>query len=180
MMCAWQQLLGILPRWLAMEVDHLGRERLQELRLRQGQVPEMRFGDKSHWLHGCVTGDDLNFVVNTASRYSPWAAATVKQGYLTAPGGHRIGLCGETVMRNGVLDGMRQIQSLNIRIARDFPGIGKNAADGDGSILILGPPGAGKTTLLRDICRIYSRKETVCVVDERGELFPEGIDRGLI
>ena len=113
-----------------------------------------------------------------ASRYSPWAAATVSQGYITAPGGHRIGLCGETACQNGRVQSIREIQSLNIRVARDFPGIGKKAAENPGSILILGSPGWGKTTLLRDIARQLAERETVAVVDERGELFPQGFARG--
>ena len=47
-----------------------------------------------------------------------------------------------------------------------------------GSVLILGPPGWGKTTLLRDLIRRIGNLETVGVVDERGELFPEGFEKG--
>ena len=46
------------------------------------------------------------------------------------------------------------------------------------STLIIGAPGWGKTTLLRDLARQFSRQETVSVVDERGELFPEGFETG--
>ena len=116
--------------------------------------------------------------INAASRYSPWAAATTAQGYLTAPGGHRIGLCGEVVCKDGIVTGIREISSLCIRVARDFPGIAKRAADATGSILILGAPGWGKTTLLRDLIRQIGEKQCVSVVDERGELFPEGLERG--
>ena len=40
--------------------------------------------------------------------------------------------------------------------------------------MILGSPGSGKTTFLRDLIRQISNrgKESVAVVDERGELFP--------
>ena len=78
----------------------------------------------------------------------------------------------------GIVTGMRQCDSLCIRVARDVEGIGKPFSRLKGSVLILGPPGAGKTTLLRDLCREISRRETVAVVDERAELFPEGFDRG--
>lgn len=178
MKCAWQELLRILPGWLSAEVDRLGRNDLNELRLRLNQTPELILGKEKVFLTRPVCRDDLNFVVNTASRYSPWAATTVAQGYITAKGGHRIGLCGEAVVKNGNPEGMRNIGSLNIRVARDFPGIGKGAAEYKGSVLLLGPPGSGKTTLLRDLIRQRSGSETVAVVDERGELFPEGFQKG--
>ncbi len=178
MRCAWKELLDILPPWLRGEVDRLGRNDLQELRLRINAPPELVMGEKAHWLTRTIQEEDLRFIVNTASRYSPWRAATAAQGYLTAPGGHRIGICGEAVCQGGIVTGIRDIHSLCIRVARDFPGILTNLADIKGSVLILGPPGWGKTTLLRDLIRQMSESETVAVVDERGELFPEGFIKG--
>ncbi|MGM9548810.1 MAG: ATPase, T2SS/T4P/T4SS family [Faecousia sp.] len=178
MMCAWKQLLSVLPPRMRPEVDRLGKNSLQELRLRLGAPPELVFGGESRWLGGSVSREDIGYCVNAASRYSPWSAATAAQGYVTAPGGHRIGLCGEVVCRDGIVTGIREVSSLCIRIARDFPGIGKRAAEYPGSILILGAPGWGKTTLLRDLIRQIGERECVSVVDERGELFPEGLERG--
>ena len=174
MRCAWKELLDILPVWLRQSVDRQGRDTLQELRMRRNQPPELITATGSVLLTRVVTGDDLLFCVNTASRYSPWTAGTASQGYITAPGGHRIGLCGEAVIQQGVMTGIRSPTSLCIRVARDFPGIGAQAAGLKGSILILGKPGSGKTTLLRDLIRQISDRGpgSVAVVDERGELFP--------
>lgn len=174
MKCTWEALLSIIPQRLRQEVDKLGQETLEELHLRIGQPVELILGGVSRQLATKTTMEDIRFVVNTASRYSPWSASTVSKGYLTATGGHRIGLCGDCVIQDGQVTAIREAYSLCIRVARDFPGIGKNAPD-SGSLLILGPPGAGKTTLLRDIIRSRSnRGTTVSVVDERGELFPGG------
>ena len=178
MMCAWKQLMNILPADISAQADAQGRETLQELRLRVNAPPEMITGKGTVWLNGIVRQENLDYVINGASRYSPWCASTMAQGYITAPGGHRIGICGDAVFRDGTAGGFRSVDSLCIRVARDFPGIAQKAANAAGSILILGAPGWGKTTLLRDLSRQISQKHTVCVVDERGEVFPEGLQRG--
>lgn len=177
MMCAWDALLEIVPRQMRSEVDMLGRYTLQELRLRQGAPPELVLSGGSRWLDMVCRREDIGFCIQAASRYSPWAAESIQRGYLTAPGGHRLGLCGLALYRNGKMTGMREITSICIRVARDFPGIAGNAPM-HGSVLILGAPGWGKTTLLRDLIRQRSEYETVSVVDERGELFPQGFDTG--
>ena len=178
MNCAWQEFLGVLPIWMRKEVDRLGKGTLQELRMRMQAPPELLFSEESRWLEWPVSREDLNYTINAASRYSPWTAQTAAQGYLTVAGGHRIGLCGEAVVQQGLVAGMKNISSLCIRIARDFPGIAASASKLPGSLLILGPPGWGKTTLLRDLIRQLENAEKIGVVDERGELFPEGIPRG--
>lgn len=177
MTCAWKELLMILPQWMRQEVDRLGKEDLQELRLRINAPPELVLKGEPVWLSRKVSGEDLQFCINAGSRYSPWAAETAASGYLIVPGGHRIGMCGEVSSHNGQITGIRTLHSLCIRVARDFPGIG-NRFTPAGSLLILGAPGWGKTTLLRDIARNLAQRETVAVVDERGELYPEGFLRG--
>lgn len=178
MICAWNELLAILPHRLRQSVDVLGKNNAQEIRLRLDKIPVLHLGQKRITLEKSVTQDELNFVVNTASRYSPWASASTASGYITAPGGHRIGLGGEAVIKDGQMAGFRSIRSVNIRVARDFPGVAAKIANIPGNLLIIGRPGSGKTTLLRDLIRQRSFHETVSVVDERCELFPQGMDTG--
>lgn len=175
MKCAWAELLAILPQWLRPQVDQVGRDELQELRLRINYPPELVCSRDIKQLSGTVTVTDLHFVINTASGYSPWSADTISQGYLTPPGGHRIGVCGEAVIHQGHMTGIRTPSSLCIRVAKDFPGIGSAIGRLTGSVLIIGRPGSGKTTLLRDLIRIRSqeRPESIAVVDERREVFPQ-------
>lgn len=174
MKCAWDALLSVLPARLRQQVDNLGRDTMQELRLRVGQPVELILSGQSRMLGMQALEEDITFIVNAASHYSPWAAATSAKGYITAVGGHRIGVAGECVVQGGQVTGIRRMTSLCIRVARGFPGIGDKAPK-SGSLLILGPPGAGKTTLLRELIRCRSEAgQAVAVVDERGELFPVG------
>lgn len=178
MICAWKQLVNILPPEIGAQVDCAGRETMQELRLRLNAPPEMVTGAGSIWLKGTVNKDDLNYIINSASRYSPWCASTIARGYLTAPGGHRIGICGDAVFCSESTSSFQRITSVCIRVARDYPGMADRILDTWRSILIVGAPGWGKTTLLRDLARRIADDRVVCVVDEREELYPEGIRRG--
>lgn len=175
MTCAWESFLNILPPWIRRDVDKLGKDDLQELRMRLDMRPLLRTKDKSIPLDRRITAEDMHFCINVASRYSPWIAKTAGAGYITAPGGHRIGICGNASGASGSLTDISGITSLCLRVARDFPGIADGLGSVSGSVLIIGRPGCGKTTLLRDLIRNRSDKmqECVCVVDEREEIFPK-------
>lgn len=174
MRCAWSAYINLLPLWMREPVDRSGREVLLELRLRIGLPPELMTIHGSKWLSRNVVRDDLSFCINAASQYSPWAYDTTSFGYITAPGGHRIGLCGVISGTADRITGIREPTSLCLRVARDFPGISGTLAEEPGSILIIGKPGSGKTTLLRDMIRKKSEHYpgSICVVDEKGEIFP--------
>lgn len=179
MKCAWQEFIHLLPQWLRQEVDKQGREALEELRLRCDLPPELRLLNRSVFLSRVVNEDDINYCINNASHYSPWSAQTVSNGYITAPGGHRIGICGDATVDNMCMKGITHPSSICIRIARDFPGITRSVKNLKGSILIIGSPGSGKTTLLRDLIRNRSNNGfgSIAVVDEKLELFPKNGNR---
>ena len=174
MRCAWQGLIRLLPGWMRPGVDKQGRDTLQELRIRRNRAPQLITVHGVTELGKVISESDIAFILNTASAYSPWAAATMAHGFLTAEGGHRIGICGSAVIKDGQITGFRRPDSLCIRVARDFPGLAGSLSQLTGSVLILGPPGSGKTTLLRDLIRQVSvaQGKQISVVDERKELFP--------
>ena len=174
MTCAWKELLDIIPGKLAQQIDTFGKEKLLELRLRKDSPAELVLTDRVVRIGHRLTRQELEQCVNSASRYSPWTSATASKGFITAPGGHRIGLCGEAVVKDGAITAIKDLRSLCIRVARDIPGVCGSAEKFEGSVLILGAPGWGKTTLLRDLARSISSKHNVGVIDERSELFPEG------
>ena len=174
MKCAWQAYLRLLPLWMRESVDMWGREALQELRIRVDRAPEMVLQDRIQTLDRIAMPDDLKYAINAASQYSPWASTTIAKGYITAQGGHRIGISGTVAIVNGKLSTVSEVTSLCIRVARDIQGLAMKALELPGSLLIIGRPGSGKTTLLRDLARQKANRGdgAVAVVDERQELFP--------
>ena len=179
MISGWNDFLKILPRHIAKEADRHRSAGCQELRLRVDRQPILVTAASELLLSSRVTADDLVFCVNSATKYSPWASATTMEGFVTAAGGHRIGICGEAIGQGTSLKGLRDYRSLCIRIAADHKGICGSLPQIRGNILIIGPPGSGKTTLLRDLLRELSRKENVSVIDQRWEIFPIGFDPGI-
>lgn len=178
--CAWKELLAVLPPWLQAEAEQTRGQFLQEIRLRADMQAVFICKEKRSASTQRATAADLQYVVNMACRYSPWTAGSVARGFLTVAGGHRIGLCGEALVRQGRMCGIARLTSMNIRVCRDFPGVSRDLWSRRGSVLLVGPPGSGKTTLLRDLIRRRAADETVAVVDERGEIFPAaaGFERG--
>ncbi len=103
----------------------------------------------------------------------------IRSGFITARGGHRVGLCGTAVCADGKITAVSDIASLNIRISRQIIGAAKELLSAlyplKGGVLIAGAPASGKTTILRDIARCLSSGEScrimrTVVIDERGEI----------
>ena len=168
---------ALLPERLRGEflfLDPELRARTEELRLYCGRGLRAVLDEGSVPLRGSVGREDLEYVLERASRSSLHAVQeSLRQGYLTAPGGCRIGVCGGAVIKDGEPRGFRQLSSLCIRIPRQIRCVPPELAERllDGSLLILSPPGGGKTTFLRDLVRLASDAgRRVCLVDERGEL----------
>lgn len=183
---SFAQAVRALPLRLRREALTLSEEdraRTEEFRLRAGWPMTALIDGTERPLGGSpVEGTELEQLVEIASGASVHTVLDqVRRGYLTFEGGHRIGLCGTAVLREGEIHALRCISSANLRIARQVKGAagpvldrlcpGGRLAD----TLILAPPGLGKTTLLRDLIRSVSEGEgclplRVSLADERGEV----------
>ncbi|MCJ7834160.1 stage III sporulation protein AA [Cuneatibacter sp. NSJ-177] len=166
----------------------------EEIRLRVGQplcicrgrgeeylTPSGRIS--GNWREAyAVTAADIRETLEFVSHYSLYAfEEELRQGFITIPGGHRVGLAGKAVVQGGDIRGLKYISFLNIRLAHQVPGCADGVLpflwkrDRFCHTLIVSPPRLGKTTLLRDIIRQVSDggehpPQTVGVVDERSEL----------
>ena len=127
---AYRQVVGVLPPRLRQEAFSLPLQdqcRAEELRLRVGQPMSAVFPEGERPLGGePVRAGELEQLVEIASRASVHAVLDqLRRGYLTVEGGHRIGLCGTAVLREGEIHSLRQLSSAAIRVARQV----RNASD---------------------------------------------------
>lgn len=102
-------------------------------------------------------------------------AKELSQGYITLEGGNRVGLCGTYIFKGTELHTVKDISSINIRIAHQVRGSANqifNMVDFSTpkGLLIVGKPLSAKTTILRDLCRLISSKFKVSIIDERCEI----------
>ncbi len=176
---AWQQAIGCLPPLRAAQMASLdGQGGIEEIRLRAGRPPSVKgLGGERPLEMAAVTAQELREVLSRAARYSVHSyAESLRHGFVTLAGGHRLGVCGTAAEENGQVIGVRGLSSVNLRIARQITGVDAQIAPwiGDGapqSVLLVSPPGLGKTTLLREWVRLVSDKGyTVAVADERSEI----------
>jgi stage III sporulation protein AA len=167
----------LLPEAVRRGIGSLPQD-LTELRLRAKQPAEVVCGCRSEFRGEALSAALLSHTAHSLSEHSLYAREDeLSEGYFTAAGGCRVGVCGRmSLEENGRLH-MTHISSLCIRAAREVIG----AADGimdvlyeNGrvcSALILSPPGMGKTTMLRDVLRQLSERGIrTAAADERGEL----------
>ena len=125
---------------------------------------------------------EVNSIFTRVCRNSLYAfKEDIKCGFVTLPGGHRVGIAGKILPDGSIYD----VSSLNIRISREIKNcslkilrhIIRNKYDVYNT-LIISPPVCGKTTIIRDIARILgtciSEPEfagvNIGLVDERSEI----------
>lgn len=158
------------------ELTHL--ENITEIRLRVGTNIIIYCKDLEKQIEVVVQKEDLLDILKNISSNSIYSLQKdLNKGYITIKGGHRIGVAGEVVVIDGKIKNIKEISSMNIRIAYELLGVASNIMPvifKDNKIkntLIVSPPCMGKTTLLRDIIRCLSNNgKNVCVIDERGEI----------
>lgn len=160
-------------------------EQMTEIRLRAGQPLAVTAGGRMLYLsqmgravradQGMLLSPDLvqETMLSLCGNSLHGIEKTLEQGYFTARGGFRIGVCMQPyAARQGMA------QSLCIRLPREVLGAAENIYpvwQQSQGLIIAGPPASGKTTILRDLCRMISSGKGVVpsrtvLLDERNEL----------
>ena len=182
-------MLDFLPVEYQIALGKINTQRLYEIRMRAGKPTIVRIAEEYVYLtdYG-VSNDSENALISTveeleetvyaAGKYSVYAVEEqLRQGFLTAEGGVRIGIAGRFIFEKGQPIAVRDFSSLCIRVPHEIIGSGEEIynyclINGLKNLLIVGPPGQGKTTILRDLARLISQKlfKNILICDERGEI----------
>lgn len=175
-----EQVLKILPTSIKESIKESIKnlEDVTEIRLRVNKCIFVYLGLVEEKIEYKVTSQDIITLIKNVSSNSIYSVQQdINEGYILVNGGHRIGLVGEAVYLDGKIKNIKNISSLNIRIAKQILEVANKVIDSiyvNGDVkntLIVSSPGSGKTTILRDIIRkISNRGKNVCVIDERGEI----------
>jgi stage III sporulation protein AA len=176
----FEQAVRALPQRLraaALALPETVKAGAEEIRLRAGQALTVH-APSPYSVNLTVTADDLAKTLEGVSHGSLHTVLeSLRHGFITLPGGHRLGVCGSAAIRDGSVAHIRDISSLCIRVAGEKKGIADKLSPAlliSGwlpNTLIISPPGGGKTTLLRDLIRLLSESgQRVSVADERGEI----------
>jgi len=156
--------------------DKIDWNELHELRLRAGKTVTAEYANCRKKLNFTVTADYLQNLLERCCDYSVYSKISqLREGYITVKGGHRIGICGTAYFDgSGEILGVKDITSMNIRVARSVKGCADElfckVGDNFTGLLIIGAPKSAKTTVMRDFVRKLAATKKVCVIDERGEL----------
>lgn len=154
---------------------------IEEIRVRKNRKIAIRYNGRNKLLNITVSKSDIDYTVNRLCKFSVYSyQADINNGFITTDSGCRVGIIGKSVFANDNMVSVKDISSLNFRIAKDFFGSSNAFLNTvPENIIIAGPPSSGKTTLLRDVARNYSSLSyNVCVVDERNEISPDNFYLG--
>jgi len=196
------KILPVLPaniRDMVAALPEQVQEQVEEIRLRQGRPLVVGISSTDTFVRAdggltgraseayLVTPADMDRVIQLLSGSSLYALdEELRNGFITLPGGHRVGITGKAVLDSGKIRTLKYLTGCNIRISREIPGAGEHVLPhiidrNRHSIyhtLLMSPPGCGKTTILRDLVRQISNGIpamkfaglNVGLVDERSEV----------
>ena len=203
------EIISLMPERLKSGIEKalFSNSNITEIRLRKNKPLIIVLINKSLFLDsvGNLIHNPINCIIvsdkeveNTFLKICHYSVYTYKENlnlsFITTSLGNRIGISSEAVVKNGKVSSVKNISSLNFRIAgehgfeaRKLLNEIKNVSYQ--AVLITGPPNCGKTTVLRGICKELSsgfngEYQKCAVIDERGEIAAfnsngEGFDVGI-
>ena len=179
------EILNFLPEILKQKIISSNMNNVEEIRIRTAKPVILKSNIDEKVLDYITTPEMVLQILQRVCDNSLYSYQNqISEGFITLKGGHRIGVTGNAIIKDGKVATLSYISSLNFRIARQVLNCSNKAIihilnrNTVWNTLIVSPPGLGKTTLLKDIIRRISNgipemnfKGITCgVVDERGEI----------
>lgn len=182
-----EYILKCLPTQLAKLILEHNIQKLEEIRIRANKPVILKLGQVEIVLSYTITTNEIIGILQNICNNSIYTYQNqICNGFITLPGGNRVGIAGNVVIKDGQVSNISYIYSLNFRISHQINGASDNilkyVLDTENNTifntLIVSPPGAGKTTMIRDLAKRISngineinfRGLDVSVIDERGEI----------
>ncbi len=169
-----------LPYRLSDELQRHSTVRIEEIRLRRDRCVSLTTPEGNILLSTVLSGSEIEAVLSGMCGGSLYAySETINKGYLSLPGGVRVGICGRAACQGQTIFGIHDVGSLVIRIPHKSRAKAEPICDLlrqfqlTQGVLIYAPPGVGKTTLLRAVALSLASGNTplrTVVIDTRGEL----------
>ena len=168
-------MLDFLPEKFKLKLNEFTDKNLYEIRVRVNKNVTIIYKGKILKLNLLATETDVEEIVLNACKLSIYSYENqIKQGFITADNGERIGLSGEFVFNGENIVSIRNFTSLCIRIPCEVSGVSNrfyNDIYNGGSVLVVSKTGVGKTTFIRDLCKnISNALNNVVLIDERNEI----------
>ncbi|MCO7176586.1 stage III sporulation protein AA [Sporolactobacillus kofuensis] len=187
------QILPYLPESVQQILLHLpekDQQMLEEIRCRTERPLELivagqKWVPTDHTTMPVFQKEQAKQLLQKIGNYSIYTLEEeLKRGYVTIPGGHRIGLSGRVLTEQGRVLRLRDVTFFNIRLAKQKIGAALPLVpylynrQRWLNTLLIGAPQTGKTTMLRDIARLisegiperYISSRKTAIVDERSEI----------
>lgn len=182
-----EYILKCLPTQLAKLILEHNIQKLEEIRIRANKPVILKLGQVEIVLNYTTTTNEIIGILQNICNNSIYTYQNqICNGFITLPGGNRVGIAGNVVIKDGQVSNISYIYSLNFRISHQINGASDNilkyVLDTENNTifntLIVSPPGAGKTTMIRDLAKRISngineinfRGLDVSIIDERGEI----------
>ena len=182
-----EYILKCLPTQLAKLILEHNIQKLEEIRIRANKPVILKLRKDEIVLNYTITTNEIIGILQNICNNSIYTYQNqICNGFITLPGGNRVGIAGNVVIKDGQVSNISYIYSLNFRISHQIKGacdnILKYVLDTENNTifntLIVSPPGAGKTTIIRDLAKRISngineinfRGLDVSIIDERGEI----------
>lgn len=124
------EILEILPSALKIKLESFSNlKSIREIRIRVNRNVILMLNSNyslndEYEIEYTPTLKDILEILLRISKNSIYAIQNdINNGFVTIKGGHRIGICGEVVIEDGKVKNIKNINSLNIRVANQVIGV---------------------------------------------------------